>query len=146
VAAALLLEDAGGIARLSIVERALGIGESAVRGAPPRIGAIVEAACEALGVAHDDLASSGRHRRVVLARGLVVHLAREMTTLSFPEIARHLGRSAHSSAHAAARRIRDMIDRGEEIPADESTAARRSVRELVETVRRDVERRSRVGR
>jgi chromosomal replication initiator protein len=146
VAAALLLEDAGGIARLSIVERALGIGESAVRGAPPRIGAIVEAACEALGVAHDDLASSGRHRRVVLARGLVVHLAREMTTLSFPEIARHLGRSAHSSAHAAARRVRDMIDRGEDIPADESAAARRSVRELVEAVRRDVERRSRAGR
>jgi hypothetical protein len=69
-----------------------------------------------------------------------------MTTLSFPEIARHLGRSAHSSAHAAARRVRDMIDRGEDIPADESAAARRSVRELVEAVRRDVERRSRAGR
>jgi hypothetical protein len=82
----------------------------------------------------------------VLARGVVVHLAREMTTLSFPEIARHLGRTAHSSAHAAARRVRDMLDRGEELPADERAPSSRTVRELVETVRRDVERRARAAR
>jgi hypothetical protein len=83
---------------------------------------------------------------VVLARGVVVHLAREMTTLSFPEIARHLGRTAHSSAHAAARRVRDMLDRGEELPSDERAPSSRTVRELVETVRRDVERRARAAR
>ena len=146
IAAALLLEDMGGIATLSIVERALGIGEAGVRGVPPRIAAIVDATCEELGVQRDDLASTGRHRRVVLARGVVVHLAREMTTLSFPEIARHLGRSAHSSAHAAARRVRDMLDRGEELPADDRMPSARSVRELVETVRRGVERRGRATR
>jgi len=97
-------------------------------------------------VSRDDLAATGRHRRVVLARGVVVHLAREMTTLSFPEIARHLGRSAHSSAHAAARRVRDMLDRGEEIPGDDRSPAVRSIRELVETVRRGVERRTRAAR
>lgn len=146
VAAALLLEDLGGIATLSLVERALGVGDAAVRGAPPRIAAIVEATCEELGVNRDDLAATGRHRRVVLARGVVVHLAREMTTLSFPEIARHLGRNAHSSAHAAAKRVRDMLDRGEELPPDDRAAAARSVRELVETVRRGVERRTRSAR
>jgi hypothetical protein len=77
---------------------------------------------------------------------VVVHLAREMTTLSFPEIARHLGRTAHSSAHAAARRVRDMLDRGDELPPDDRAADSRSVRELVETVRRGVERRSRATR
>lgn len=146
VAAALLLEDLGGIATLSLVERALGIGDAGVRGAPPRIAAILDATCEQLGVNRDDLAASGRHRRVVLARGVVVHLAREMTTLSFPEIARHLGRTAHSSAHAAARRVRDMLDRGEELPSDERAPSSRTVRELVETVRRDVERRARAAR
>ncbi len=145
VAAALLLEDRGGIATLSVVERALGIGETVIRGQPPRIGAIVDATCEELGVSREDLAAAGRHRRVVLARGVVVHLARELTTLSFPEIARHLGRTAHSSAHAAARRIRDMIDRGEDIPQEDGLAPR-SVRELVETVRRSTERRARAGR
>jgi chromosomal replication initiator protein len=146
IAAALLLEDMGGVATLSIVERALGIGESGIRGVPPRIAAIVEATCDELGVNRDDLASTGRHRRVVLARGVVVHLAREMTTLSFPEIARHLGRTAHSSAHAAARRVRDMLDRGDELPPDENTPGVRSIRELVETVRRGVERRGRAAR
>jgi chromosomal replication initiation ATPase DnaA len=136
----------GGIATLSIVERALGIGEAGVRGVPPRIASIVDATCEELGVSRDDLAATGRHKRVVLARGVVVHLAREMTTLSFPEIARHLGRTAHSSAHAAARRVRDMLDRGDELPPDERAADSRSVRELVETVRRGVERRSRATR
>jgi coproporphyrinogen III oxidase-like Fe-S oxidoreductase len=99
-----------------------------------------------LAVSRDDLAATGRHKRVVLARGVVVHLAREMTTLSFPEIARHLGRTAHSSAHAAARRVRDMLDRGDELPPDDRAADSRSVRELVETVRRGVERRSRATR
>jgi chromosomal replication initiator protein len=146
VAAALLLEDAGGIARLTLVERALGSGASGVRGAPPRIGTIVESACEALGIRPEELSTSGRHRKVVLARGVVVHLAREMTTLSFPEIARHLGRSAHSSAHAAARRVKEMIDRGDELPAEDASPARRSVLELVESVRRDVERRGRLAR
>jgi hypothetical protein len=69
-----------------------------------------------------------------------------MTTLSFPEIARHLGRSAHSSAHAAARRVKEMIDRGDELPAEDASPARRSVLELVESVRRDVERRGRLAR
>ena len=146
IAAALLLEDMGGIATLSIVERALGIGEAGVRGVPPRIASIVDATCDELGVSRDDLAATGRHKRVVLARGVVVHLAREMTTLSFPEIARHLGRTAHSSAHAAARRVRDMLDRGDELPPDDRAADSRSVRELVETVRRGVERRSRATR
>jgi chromosomal replication initiator protein len=146
IAAGLLLEDQGGIATLSLVERALGVGGGGVRGAPPRISAIVEATCEELGVTSDDLAATGRHRRVVLARGVVVHLAREMTTLSFPEIARHLGRSAHSSAHAAARRVRDMLDRGDEIPPDDRSPAARGIRELVETVRRGVDRRTRATR
>jgi hypothetical protein len=82
----------------------------------------------------------------VLARGVVVHLAREMTTLSYPEIARHLGRSAHSSAHAAARRIQDMMDRGDSVPAEGPQESPRSVREVVEGIRRDVHRHARAAR
>ncbi len=146
IAAALLLEDKGGVASLSLVERALGIGTAASRGAPPRIAAILDATCSELGVAREDLSATGRHRRVVLARGVVVHLAREMTTLSYPEIARHLGRSAHSSAHAAARRIQDMIDRGEEVPDADRDGCARTVRELVEGIRRSVDRQARGSR
>ena len=54
--------------------------------------------------------------------------------------------TARPDPEALTRRVRDMIDRGEDLPTDDSAPARRSVRELVETVRRDVERRSRGGR
>jgi hypothetical protein len=39
-----------------------------------------------------------------------------------------------------------MLDRGEELPSDERAPSSRTVRELVETVRRDVERRARAAR
>jgi hypothetical protein len=59
----------------------------------------------------------------VLARGVVVFLAREMTTLSFPEIARVLGRDTHSTVHTAARRTESMVAAGERVePAEPSLA------------------------
>ncbi len=139
IAAALLLEDSS-VATLTLVERALASGAAASRGAPPRIGGIVEAACQALGVDRDEITANTRHRRVVLARGVVVHLARELTTLSYPEIARHLGRTAHSSAHAAAERVAGMLGRGEALRPGDCPCGARSIRELVETVRRTAER------
>lgn len=145
IAAAQLLEDAP-TASLSLVERALAAGTGASRGAPPRIGGIVDAACAAIGVDRNEIVASSRHRRVVLARGVVVHLAREMTTLSYPEIARHLGRTAHSSAHAAAERVSGMLSRGEALPPGDCPCGARTVRELVETVRRAAERSGKAAR
>ena len=43
-------------------------------------------------------------------------------------------------------RVRNMLDRGDELPPDDRAADSRSVRELVETVRRGVERRGRATR
>ena len=60
-----------------------------------------------------DLLASGRHRRVVLARSLVVYLGREMTTQSFPEIAQALGRANHSTVHTADQRLRKQIPQDE---------------------------------
>jgi chromosomal replication initiator protein len=145
IAALLLLEDAPQ-ASLTLVERALGAGGPSPRGGPLRIGGIVDATCEALGVDRNELTASSRHRRVVLARGVVVHLAREMTTMSYPEIARHLGRTAHSSAHAAAERVAGMLDRGEVLRPGDCQCGARSVRELVETVRRAAERAGKAAR
>ena len=109
---------------------------------PIRLGEIVETVCTKLGIEPDELLGRGRHRRVVLARGLVVHLARELTTLSFPEIARGLGRENHSTVHTAARRISREIEE-----ADAGTKAALlslpgtpeiSLRELVEQLKYDV--------
>ncbi len=96
----------------ALVERALGRGAPSAAQRPVRIAEVIEGVCEASGVQCADLLGSGRHRRVVAARGLAAHLAREMTMLSFPEIARALGRSTHSTVHAAAARYRSLIEAG----------------------------------
>ena len=111
---------------------------------PVRLGEIIRSVCERLGIEPDELLGRGRHRRVVLARSLVVHLARELTTLSFPEIARGLGRENHSTVHTAARRIERELQESE---SDEGKAAATlplqggdnvTLRELVEQLKYDI--------
>ena len=114
---------------------------------PVRLGEIIASVCERLGIEPDELLGRGRHRRVVLARSLVVHLARELTTLSFPEIARGLGRENHSTVHTAARRIeRDLAEsesvenaeasRGTPLPLQSGDNV--TLRELVEQLKYDI--------
>lgn len=83
--------------------------------APVRIGAIVDAVCARLGVSRGDLTGTGRHRRVVLARSLVAFLGRELTTMSFPEIAQAMGRAHHSTIHTAASRLSRQLEANERI-------------------------------
>lgn len=118
-----------------LVERALGRSVHSRVGRPVRIAEILQAVCATTGVEREDLVGPGRHRRVVTARGLAAHLAREMTTLSFPEIASALGRSSHSTIHAAAARFRALVDESRVIAArtDHLTAG-----ELIERTRREV--------
>ena len=110
--AALHALECGGGAELpvSLVRRLFHEERRSATQGPVRFNDVVSEVCTRLGMTAEELATGGRHRRVVLARGLVVHLARELTTLSFPEIARALGREAHSSAHAADRRIRLLLE------------------------------------
>ncbi|MHC4990691.1 MAG: DnaA ATPase domain-containing protein [Planctomycetota bacterium] len=101
---------------------------------PVRIGQVIDAVCELLGVTRSDLMGSGRHRRVVLGRGLVAFLGRELTTHSYPEIAEALGRTYHSTVHTAARRLRNQLQEDElvRLAADEPAVA---LRELVDQLR-----------
>ena len=117
------------------VTEALGAGLPSLRGRPARIGEIIDACCGATGVSREDLMSASRHRRVVAARGLVAHLAREMTTMSFPEIALALGRPTHSTVHAAAARFRAAIERGASVPCADSD---RPASDVADQARRDV--------
>jgi chromosomal replication initiator protein len=61
--------------------------------------------CRVLGVEFDELTGNGRRPQVVLARSLISRLARRLTTLSFPEIARGIGRPTHSTIIAACQRL-----------------------------------------
>ncbi len=124
-------EGNGGI----LVERALGRGLSPQAGRPVRIGEIVQAVCTVMGIEREELLGGGRHRRLVSARGLASHLARSMTTLSYPEIARALGRSSHSTVHAAALRFASMAGGGELLATRLDTL---TVAEAIERTRLEV--------
>ncbi len=76
---------------------------------PVRVDTIIQRTCEVLGVEQADLSGKTRHKRVVLARAIITHLARELTTLSYPEIARAIGRPNHSTVITAHQRLSKQI-------------------------------------
>ena len=95
--------------------------------------------CEQLRVSRSQLASGGRHRQVVLARSLLIHLARKMTSMSFPEIAAKLDRRSHSTVVTASRRVDRMIADGAvvEVPGVlESVPLTEWIEQLHDTIRR----------
>jgi chromosomal replication initiator protein len=77
---------------------------------PLRMAHILAVVCERLGVDQTDVLGRGRHKRVVLARSLAALLARELTTHSYPEIARALGRDNHSTVVTACQRLKKAIE------------------------------------
>ncbi len=79
---------------------------------------LIFACCEALHITSTELLGPGRAARVVLARAMIASLARTCTTASFPDIARALGRRAHSSVHAAAQRLDRRIEGRETVTLD----------------------------
>jgi len=95
---------------LELVEQALG-STNAARPAikPIRVETITETVAREVGVETTEVLGRGRHKRVVLARALIVHLAKELTTLSYPEIARAMNRPNHSSVITARQRIERQI-------------------------------------
>lgn len=105
----------------SLVRRALGLsaGDTPAAGAtasprrPITLTTILAEVCRELRVERDEVMGRGRHKRVVMTRALVTLLARRMTTASFPEIARALGRPNHSTVITAYRRIEGQIAEGE---------------------------------
>jgi chromosomal replication initiator protein len=68
---------------------------------------------EELCISVNQLTGSSRQKQVVLARSVLVHLARDLTSMSFPEIARAMGRSNHSTTITAAKRMQRQLDADE---------------------------------
>lgn len=131
---------------LVLVRRALGIDEGGGPVVnrprrPIRAQQIVEEVCRTLHVEQVELLGRGRHKRVVLARTLSAHLCRQLTTMSFPEIARALGRPNHSTVVTACKRIQGQIARDEplDLGADgHPELAGLTVRTLADQVRDDI--------
>ena len=104
---------------------------------PLRISTVVDVVCARMVVSRAELLGSGRHRRVVTARGLVAWLARELTTMSYPEIAHALGRKHHSTVHTAAARITRQVRQRQRIEVGAGGEAQR-LDELVDQLRHEI--------
>jgi chromosomal replication initiator protein len=107
-----LLGDPNTPAGAAIVGAAVGGNARPATRRPVRIGDILGIVCTEVGVQSSEVLAAGRHRRVVLARTLTAALARDLTTHSFPEIARALGRDNHSTIITACQRLKRQISEG----------------------------------
>lgn len=88
-------------------------------GRPVQADEVLAEVCRALGVSRADVLGASRHKRIVLARSVCVHLCRKLTTLSYPEIARAMSRPNHSTVITADKRVRSQIARGETITLED---------------------------
>lgn len=76
---------------------------------PIPISIIIASVCDVLRVRPEDLYGNGRHPRVVLARAVVVAVARQWTLYSYPCIACALGRPNHSTVITAHQRVKRQL-------------------------------------
>jgi len=140
-----LLERPAGAVDEALVRRAIGApadpaGTRARR--PGTIDESMQTVCSRRASTRTYLLGRGRHKRVVFGRELVTHLGRRLTSLSFPEIARALGRTSHSTFVQAERRLRRALEENASIPSGltpdlpRDTALDSFVEELVSTLSR----------
>lgn len=132
-----LLGTQGHITRLVVDAAHSDAGASRRGGAPSRpvrLEDIIAGVCASLEVSPTEFRGRSRHRRVVLARWISAHLARELTTASFPDIARAMGRPTHSTIIAACKRLAEEIRQGAP-SALEGELAAVPVRDLCERAR-----------
>ena len=107
------LENPQGPTRMvsrALIEKLSAGQRQAQPGRPVRFADIQRTVCDQLQVDPDQVAGSSRHRMVVLARAMLIHLTRQMTSLSFPEIAAALGKDSHSTVVTAGQRMTRQLE------------------------------------
>ena len=93
-----------------LVERALPSAAQTLAPQPPGVEQIQEQVAGRMGLTRDELLSRSRRAPVARARQLAMHLTRELTDLSLPEIARAFGRRDHTTVIHALRQVRVRLD------------------------------------
>jgi chromosomal replication initiator protein len=117
---------------LTLVEQVLH--EASGRPARPvQISGLIAAAANRLGLTRADIVGGSRRGLSSLGRSIVSLLAKEMTTHSYPEIARGLGLASHASVHRAVQTTRRRIDEGDRVRDLDGTMI--ELRELVDQIR-----------
>lgn len=97
---------------MSHIRKALSLrngSDETVSTGPIALDTIITRVCQEMTVTKSDLSGKGRQKKVVMARELIVHTARNLTAKSYPEIAYAIGRPNHSTVITAAKRFKDRI-------------------------------------
>lgn len=91
------------------------------------------------GITHEQIQSRSRDRTVVLARSLAMLLIRRHTTLSYPEIARSLGKKNHSTVLMATQRLERHLSRDAAVSWKTPAGAQQaSLKELIESLEQEL--------
>lgn len=125
----------------ALLDRILDASATAGAARPVRFEQIMRIVCGELGVQREQVISRSKQRQIVLARSLVIHLARQMIGLSFPELSRQIGRGNHSTVITADKRVREQVRRRQAVRLLPDLTATTMDR-LVERLRSDVHRAS----
>jgi chromosomal replication initiation ATPase DnaA len=83
---------------------------------PIKFKTIMDEVARAFDLTPAQIASKNRSKLVVAARGICIYLARQLTTHSYPELARLLGGTNHSSAITAFQRVEGQMGRKALLP------------------------------
>lgn len=104
---------------------------------PVRFEQVLAMVAEELNVTPQQVLGRSRHRLVVLARSLAIHLTRQLTPMSYPEIAAAMDRGNHSTVITAAQRVQKQIAEDEMIhlPPEMEPI---TLSELVDRLRRQI--------
>jgi len=90
---------------------------------PVRFDAILDAVVAYFGVSARQVLGSGRSQTLVLARSVLIHLARTLTPMSYPEIAGQMGRKGHSTILTSDKRVQQQMQRQEAVLLPGAAAA-----------------------
>jgi len=94
---------------LALVNRLFEVEEASRVRRPVSYEQVLGVVAERFGLTPGKVTSNSRHRHVVLARSLAIHLTRQLTAMSYPEIAKAMGRN-HSTIITADQRMQRQLE------------------------------------
>lgn len=101
------------VLRKAAIEHPLPPPPSPVKCEYPSVKSIIEAVAEEYGVLVTDILSHRRHVSVTFPRHVAMYLCKVLTICSFPEIGRKFGGRDHTTALAANRKIKAILEYSE---------------------------------
>lgn len=124
-----------------LINRLFDMNQAASR--PIRFQDILDAVCSKLNIRHEQVFGRSRQQDIVLARGLIAHLSRDLTSMSYPEVGHAMHRTSHSTVVTADKRLKRQISQRERVSyPTEQGRHEADLSSLVEDLKADIRKRA----